>query len=74
MNDRLITPQEAQVKMGVLSKSSFWDIIAKNPKLTRVEYSPKCIRFLEREIDALVAKYTVRGPLDRARLADGRRS
>jgi predicted DNA-binding transcriptional regulator AlpA len=75
MNDRLITPQEAQRKMGVTSRSTFWEIINKNAKLApRVEYTPKCIRFLESGIDALIEKHLVKSPGDRARLADGRRS
>lgn len=73
MSDRLISPQEAQRKMGITSKSSFWDIIARK-KVERVEYSPTFIRFWESKIDALIAQHTVSGPFDRARLADGRRS
>ncbi len=73
MSDRLISSHEAQLKMGVPSKSSFWDIIRKK-RVPRVEYSPKCIRFRESDIDALIEKHTIKSPSDRARLADGRRS
>lgn len=73
MNERLLTPQEAQRKMGVTSKSTFWDIIAHNPNLPRVQYSPRCIRFPESGINDLIAKHLVASPADRARLADGRR-
>lgn len=72
MNARLITPREAQTKMGVTSRSTFWEIINAN-KVERVEYSPKCIRFPEPAIDALIAQHIVKSPSDRARLADGRR-
>jgi predicted DNA-binding transcriptional regulator AlpA len=73
MTERLITPQEAQRKMGVASKSTFWDIVNKK-KVARVEYTPKCIRFPEQAIDDLIAKHLVKIPTERAKLADARRA
>ncbi len=73
MNDRLITPQEAQRKMGIASKSTFWQIVTEK-KIVRVEYSRKCIRFPESAIDEMIKKHTISCAADRARLADARRS
>lgn len=73
MNDPLLTPLEAQLEMGITSRSTFWDIVSLK-KVPRVEYSAKCIRFRKSVIDALIAKHTVSTAADRARLADGRRS
>lgn len=71
MNDRLISAKEAKTKMG-LPTSTFWDVIA-DEKIERVEYTPKCIRFWESKIDALIVRRTVKSPADRTRLADARR-
>lgn len=73
MNDKLLSPQEAQRKMGITAKSTFWDIVTAK-KVKRVEYTAKCIRFPESAIDELIAKHTVDSAAARARLADGRRS
>jgi predicted DNA-binding transcriptional regulator AlpA len=73
MHDPLITAQEAARRMGIASRSTFWDLVDAK-RVPRVAYSRKCVRFRQSVIDALIAHHTVADAADRARVADGRRA